>query len=413
MIIPMNRNALEPDLLLIFRAYIFVRLGAMLLVAIVYFFWVGGAFEPAMYPTAVLFVLETLCLLVYLYVDGFRRRLKWLYLPLALGVASIGPIIEFRYVLNIYNADRWIEFWLIFPFLSIPLILTAWQYGIREIVAFCAGTAAVEITLIILIPHGRPVDFLIDGGTILTRSIFFLFIGYIVLHLVAAQRRQREELAAANRKLVRYASTLEQLAVTRERNRLARELHDTLAHTLSGLAVQLDALATVWQPLPPKAERMLTHALVTTREGLDETRRALQDLRAVPLDDLGLALAIRNLAESVAARAGLDLILDMPDDLGNLSSEVEQTYYRVVQEALTNVIKHASATVLNVSLKYIDGRLALSVSDNGQGIDFGDAEMVSHFGIQGMRERAELIGGTLEIKPNPNGGTCVSLLTCC
>lgn len=406
----MNDHTLEPGLLPTFRAYVFVRLGAMALVGLIYALWVGVPFQPELVSTAALFIGETVFLYVFLSRPWFHRHLGRLYLPLALTVASAGPILEIRYILSVYEVERVLEFWLIFPFLTVPLILTAWQYSYEYILLYCVGTAVLEIILIKLSPATRAIHALFDGGAIVTRSLFFLFVGYIVANLMAEQRRHRQELAEANQKLVRYAATLEQLSVIRERNRLARELHDTLAHTLSGLAVQLDALTAVWHPLPPKAGRMLEHALTTTREGLDETRRALQDLRAAPLEDMGLRLALKHLAENVAARWDLDLSLDIQEHLGNLAPEVEQSYYRVAQEALDNVTRHAEARSVAVRLQQADGRLALTIADDGRGMLPEADPAKEHFGIQGMRERADLIGGRLEINAQSGGGTEIRLV---
>lgn len=411
MIPAMNEHTLEPGLLPAFRAYVFVRLAAMALVAVIYFFWIGVPFELALFPTAALFVGETVFLYLFLCRTWFRRHLGRYYLPLALLVASAGPILEIRYILGVYGSTRMLEFWLIFPFLTVPLILTAWQYHFGYVALYCVGTALLELAIVKLSSATYAIHVLFDGGAIVTRSLFFLFVGYIITHLMSEQRRQRQELAEANRKLTRYAVTLEQLSVSRERNRLARELHDTLAHTLSGLAVQLDALETVAQPLSPKAERMLEHALVTTREGLNETRRALQDLRATPLEDMGLALALKSLAQSSADLWELPLALDIQEDVGTLSPEVEQAYYRVAQEALDNIARHAEAHAAALSLTRAGSRLTLTVRDDGRGIasgaDFGD----NHFGIQGMRERAALIGGKLEIEAYPGQGTTLRLTT--
>ncbi len=407
----MNEHTLEPGLLPIFRAYVFVRLAAMGLVAIIYIFWIGVPFDLALFPTGALFVGETVFLYVLLSRAWFPRHCGRYYLPLALLVASAGPILEIRYILSVYGSTRLLEFWLIFPFLTVPLILTAWQYHFGYVALYCVGTALLELAIVKLASATYAIHVLFDGGAIVTRSLFFLFIGYIITHLMSEQRRQRQELAEANRKLARYAMTLEQLSVSRERNRLARELHDTLAHTLSGLAVQLDALETIAQPLSPKAERLLDHALVATREGLNETRRALQDLRATPLEDMGLALALKSLAQHFADLWELSLTLDIQADVGTLAPEVEQAYYRVTQEALDNIARHAEARAVTVSLARVDRRLTLTVRDDGRGIA-PDAKLdADHFGIQGMRERAALIGGILEIEARPGQGTTLRLIT--
>ena len=118
---------------------------------------------------------------------------------------------------------------------------------------------------------------------------------------------QRRSLEEANAQLRYHASTQIELTISHERNRMARELHDTLAHTLSGLIVQLQTVKAYWEIEPATSQKMLDDALAATRDGLRETRGALKSLRATPLEDLGLSLAIRQLAEEVAARANLDL----------------------------------------------------------------------------------------------------------
>jgi signal transduction histidine kinase len=405
----MKEYPLELGLLPIFRAYIFLRFGALLLIGVVFLGGLGRTLDQRTVLTAVLYLVEAAFLFIYLYWSWARRKLGRWYLPIALLVAAVAPIIQVRYVLYEYGGPESVDFWLVFPFLTVPLILTAWQYHFQEVLAFCVGTTLLELAALQFVAVTRAMSVLVDGGTVVARMLFLIAIGYIVSSLMTAQRRQRRELAEATHKLVHYAATLEQLAVTRERNRLARELHDTLAHTLSGLTVQLDALATVWQPQSSKAARMLNHALTTTREGLGGTRRALQALRAAPLDDLGLALAIRNLAKNAAARGALFLELDVLEQLDGLSAEVEQCYYRVAQEALENVVRHANARRVTVSLKRTEGRLILEVSDDGSG--FAPESIVSEdrFGLRGMQERAELIGGTLEVENRSGQGTTIRL----
>jgi len=404
----MRQELLEPGLLPVFRAYVIARIGAMLSIAGVFLGPLGMALEGAMLPTAVLYICETAFLMVYLFLPWLQRKLGRVYLPIALGVATVAPILEMRSAFYAYGTDEILEFWLTFPFLVVPLILVAWQYELREVIVFSLGLGLVEILVMQLLPQPRALHAVTDGGTILGRSLLFLVIGYIVSYLVSEQRRQRQELAKANRKLVRYTATLEQLAITRERNRLARELHDTLAHTLSELAVELDALSSLWEPEDPRAKRMLRHALVTTREGLAETRRALQALRASPLEDLGLALALRQLSESAAARGQFQLELDLPRDLGDLSPEVEHAFYRVAQEALENVVRHAQAKTVRVALRHQDGSLELVVADDGRGL-LPKVAQDEHFGLRGMEERAELIHGKLEVDARPGKGTTVRL----
>jgi two-component system NarL family sensor kinase len=189
---------------------------------------------------------------------------------------------------------------------------------------------------------------------------------------------------------------------------MARELHDTLAHSLSAVAVQLEAVDSALTTAPDEARTILGKALAQTRSGLTETRRAMQELRASPLDDLGLALAIQNLALITAQRAGVVATVELPERAPNLSPAVEQGVYRIAQEALTNAARHAGATQLKVTLA-CNGAVALTIADNGRGFD---TETVAgdHMGVQLMRERAAMLGGILEIASAPGAGTTVRLV---
>jgi len=444
----MERQGLEPGLLSVFRVYVVLRLVAMLAVAEFFFLRYGPWFQPIQLPYILLFLSNFAFLLVYLSWHWLERNLGWIYLPIALTVAAVGPIVEARYLFVVYDPAYEARFWLVLPFLAIPLILTAWQYRFRYVVGFCLATALFEAFLIAIAPSPDAMGTVSDMGYLGVRTVFFILIGYIVCHLMTEQRVQRRALDRANRQLVRYAATLEQLSISQERNRLARELHDTLAHTLSALAVQLDAMETVWAQMPPKARTMLQRALAMTRTGLDDTRRAVGALRATPLEDLGLAAAVRQLAETAAARGGLSLRLSVMESLGSLVPEVEQCYYRVAQEALENVVKHARASVLNVSLfrerdRQGGGALLLEISDDGCGFEMLGGVEVSvrtdtsgdsspglrgiestqgerwraarksasgiGFGIKGMQERADLIGARLEIESEPGLGTTIRL----
>jgi len=265
------------------------------------------------------------------------------------------------------------------------------------------------VELLILMPVARPVDIrtLPMVGVPLIRAFAFGTVGHIVHRLIETQRAQRQELVRANVRLAQHAETLEQLTLSRERNRLARELHDTLAHTLSGLAINLEAMKTVVAPGNDELQQMLDQALVTTRTGLDETRRTLKDLRARPLEDLGLSLAVRNQATSVAARANLALLLDLSGDLDGLPPRVQQNLYRIVQEGLENVTRHARAQRVALTLTRTDEGTALTIEDDGTGVRPGETASDVGYGLRGMRERAEEIGATYSLSSSAGTGTIV------
>ncbi len=404
----MNRYPLEPGLLSIFRLFVVLRLILVLLTMAFYFAWSDYSIEIWQMVAISAFVADVPFLFWYLSWGWFQRQLGRYYLPIAILIATVSPLVEMSYVFPLYNVDAALAFLLIFLLLLIPLLLVAWQYPFSLVLLFSLSTSVLEFSLLSSTPQFEAFGARWAVLAMLGRSVLSIFVGYIVSYLVHQQREQRRELAEANRKLVRYASTLEQLTVSRERNRLARELHDTLAHALSGLVVQIEAIDATWEDRA-RARELLGRALSLARIGLDETRRALQALRAAPLEELGLVWAIRELAETVATAEGLQLTLDLPSLLGALPPEVEQCYYRVAQEALANVSKHARARHVSVSLTLAGSTLTLTITDDGQGFDPEDRTVAERFGVRGMRERAELIGGTLQVTSRPGQGTTVRL----
>jgi signal transduction histidine kinase len=223
------------------------------------------------------------------------------------------------------------------------------------------------------------------------------------------QRRQRHQLMQANQRLAQHANTLEQLAVSRERNRLARELHDTLAHTLSGLAVNLEALKITLKDNPQEATILVNHALKNTRTGLIDTRRALKALRSQHLEDLGLELAITNLAENAAERAGFELELTINSPHPDLTPDAEQCFYRVAQESLENIIRHANAQKVIIRTEQSKNQFGLIIQDDGVGFDPNNVDVVQKLGIQGMSERATMVGGIFDVISQTQTGTIIRL----
>jgi signal transduction histidine kinase len=350
-------------------------------------------------------------LFLYLSIPALRRMLKSYYLPIAILWAIAGPIfapyIELHSLGN--NAPQLFlqsALWQQAILLFIPLIVVSWQYSSRYVIVFCALTTGLNIFLLLseIVPIEadvlRPLM-----GIVFMQMLAFILVGHMLANLVKVQREQRQSLKEANARLAQYASTMEQLTTSRERNRLARELHDILAHTLSGVAVELEGLRAMLGRDPEQASLLLNHALQAIREGLTETRRALQELRAKPLEDLGLALALKSLVESVADRAGARIELTVEDNLGDFPIEVEQCIYRIAQEALTNIADHAQAKNVQVTLMRESAQIKLSIGDDGCGFDPSTLDKEHKYGLRGMRERAEMVGGKLYIESQVGLGT--------
>lgn len=289
------------------------------------------------------------------------------------------------------------------------LLLAAWQFGWRTGVVsaalFSALDGAVNLALM-----GPPTELqALAMGIFALKVTEAMSMAAVMGWLLQRERRQRVALSDANAQLAQYAATTEQLAISRERNRLARELHDTLAHSLSAVSVQLEGVQALWDGEAARARAMLQSALQNTRSGLTESRRALKALRASPLEEDGLPVAVGNLARATAARGTLTLDLHAEPCRIGLHPQQEQLVYRSAQEALANVPQHAGASSVRVKLTCEAGVCTLTVVDDGQGFDLTGVDAETHYGLRGMRERAEMLGALLRIDSGPGRGTTVQL----
>lgn len=359
---------------------------------------------------------ETILLVLFLASKRLHISLGRVYLPVAFLWAALAPLtrsyLPVFFVATVAPDRLAFNSWYIAPIAFVLLLLFSWQYEFKKVVAYVFGLAVLEVLAVYLMPilvfgelNLKP--FLIRFITM--KGFAFLLVGYIVSRLMTAQRAQRTKLLKANEDLVAYSSTLEQLTISRERNRLARELHDTLAHTLSAVSVQLEAVKALWDNNSEKAHTLLNQSLDATRLGLTETRRALHDLHASPLDDLGLALAIRNLAEATVARLGIELEIHVNGDVDDVAPPLRQTLYRTTQEALMNIDRHANATRVRILLTRRQNLIFLQISDNGVGFSPDAVLDEKQYGIRGMSERAEMVGGSFNLKSKVGEGTQIEL----
>ncbi|MBY0276417.1 PAS domain-containing protein [Candidatus Binatia bacterium] len=219
---------------------------------------------------------------------------------------------------------------------------------------------------------------------------------------VTAERR------AADVRRMRELALGVQAATEEERRRIARELHDELGQTLTGIKFRLAALAMETGADAPAAEQ----TGVVSRECMHDVDVAMETVHGMihrlhppVLDDLGLIAALRSHVDSFARRTGIACALELPDVEPELSREHLSTLFRVGQEALTNVARHAHASHAELRLKIDAHRACLTIADDGRGI----ADARQGFGTRGMAERAALLDGSLAVEPRPGGGTIVRL----
>jgi signal transduction histidine kinase/streptogramin lyase len=201
-------------------------------------------------------------------------------------------------------------------------------------------------------------------------------------------------------------------AVLEERARLAREIHDTLAQGFVGISSQLDAVAMCMPDDSPPARKYLDMARRMARHSLTEARRSVMDLRASVLEGQDLAAALESGMRIWTAGAGIDVKVEVSGPQSPLPEEMEQQLLRIAQEAVANIVKHAGATSIWIKLHTEAKRLFLRVVDNGRGFEQGMAfsSQDGHFGLIGMRERAERLGGELKLASHPGEGTQVEVI---
>ncbi|MBW4473892.1 MAG: sensor histidine kinase [Stenomitos rutilans HA7619-LM2] len=359
--------------------------------------------------------LQSTVLLIYLSSRWSQRQLGEVYLPIAIVIATLEPLLSQAIATHLnLQAGLSPDAALVNPRrlyiqLLLPLLFICMQYGYRALVSFILGTGATTLLLAHWLDPAQGTIFSSMSSHVIDRTMTFTLAGVAIILLSKVQRQQRRELMQKNAQLADYATTLEALTTSRERNRLARELHDTLAHTLSALSVQLKALEVLFDQDPQAAHALLKQTQELTRAGLQDSRRALQALRASSVEALGLVGALRKLVEQAAARSSLNAILDLPDSLIGLNPALEQQLYRIAEEAVNNVVRHAHASQVSVALRQHDHHLILEIIDDGMGFNPDKPLPKGHYGLTGMQERSRLINGRLEIRSSPQQGTMVWL----
>ncbi|MGE5611343.1 MAG: sensor histidine kinase [Bacillota bacterium] len=316
-----------------------------------------------------------------------------------------------------------------------PIIHLVVQFILAEVIVWLAGPSRIVglLWLVLLPPIGQSIMFFHWPG-IATVSVLsvalhtfnvawwhgetyvplaLLGFGMAVLFTLAftqitvsAEKARGEverlatELSEANGKLREYALQAEELAATRERNRVAREIHDSVGHCLTVVHVQLEAARTTFDRDPAYALEALGKAQKVAQAGLQDIRRSVAALRVSPLHNRPLVDAIGQLASENQA-AGLATEVGVLGQARALSPQVELTFYRAAQEGLTNCRKHSQANSARVLLDFQKDKVVrLVVSDQG----VGASDTTCGFGLLGLRERAQLLGGQVRVQTTPGNG---------
>ena len=223
------------------------------------------------------------------------------------------------------------------------------------------------------------------------------FVFYLVL-LVKNKHEEKErirllneQLEEANQRLRAYAIEVAQMAETRERNRLAREIHDTLGHALTGIAAGLDACIMTLEIAPELTKQQLNKIRDAAKKGITDVRRSVKKLRPDDLERLPFQEALMEMTRNYSESSGMEITFDIFSWSDNLRQDQEDVIYRVLQESITNANRHGHATKVKITIGGNENYLLIVIADNGEGCD----EVKQGFGLKHMRERLELLHGTI------------------
>lgn len=241
----------------------------------------------------------------------------------------------------------------------------------------------------------------------LTHTLWLLAITAAVLlavmaWVIALGRRVRGQMAIIRQK--RRSS-----AVLEERNRIARELHDTLEQELAGITMQLDLAVDCFQQAPRVAQQALETARNMSRHSMVEARRSVWDLRCQLLEDGDLVSALTQIVEHLGPGAHATITVNIQGEAVRLPGPIEMNLLRIGQEAVANAVKHGCAKQVSVELRYTPDSVCLTVRDDGHGFAAGEAAPSGHFGLLDMRERAQSMGSQLKIESEPGCGTRIAV----
>jgi len=241
-------------------------------------------------------------------------------------------------------------------------------------------------------------------------GISWIAVGLFIHHLATTSGERAKlivELETAKRELELARQRDAEVATLRERERLARELHDNLGHSLVTLTVQLEAIQRLYTVDPARASALVDELKSLTRSSMEDLRRSLANLRTPGLGERKLSEALKTFANELGPRAKLDVDLRLPPEADQLQPVVAEALWRVAQETLTNIERHAQARQAVVSLTQEPRLVVLRVQDNGVGLPADAERRPGHFGLRGLRERVEGLGGTLTLSGESNQGTVI------
>ena len=307
------------------------------------------------------------------------------------GVAAIACWIAV--LLALTAASLWFSYFgtflLAMPIIAFPAIYGSLRWSLAMVLFFLAFAVACNVHWGV-----PPIEVYSHSTGFLPGAVFTV----VASLLIAREREGRKQIR-------RYAEQVEELATTRERNRIARDIHDSVGHYLTVVNVQIEAARAIVAKDPAASNECLVRAQDLAKEGLSELRRSVTMLRAGAAEQRPFKLALSELVTDARGR-GLSTELVVQGEPRALTPAVEFTLFRAAQEAFTNVTRHAAATTVTCTLHYEPRDVAMTITDDGVGAA-GTTD--GGFGLVGLRERAQLLGGSVKITTAAGRGFTVEV----
>ncbi len=296
------------------------------------------------------------------------------------------------------------------PLFLFAIVVVAWKHGLRPGV-FATILSAVVVDYFFITPEYQLSGSLDD----ILRMVVFAAEGGAFCWLIVSRTKATDEINESRNQL-QALSLHQQVLREEERKRIALEIHDELGQALTGMKMEIHSLSRQMASAdvgadPAEAERQIGDLMGSIDATIGTVRRIATELRPPILDDLGLVAAIEWQASEFQRRTGVTCVLSANIENIELDAEAATAIFRIFQETLTNITRHAEANTITVNLKKLGERLILRVEDDGKGIGESDLGSGGSLGILGMRERARLVGGELEITGGAENGTVVLLTT--
>ncbi|MEE8372377.1 MAG: sensor histidine kinase [Dehalococcoidia bacterium] len=332
----------------------------------------------------------------------FRDRHFWITVGLIFGVAVVHSVIEvggYQHYLGHMN-------YLPVSLLMIPVLYAAIRFGLEGAIAASILATLITIPNWVLLHHGS------ERFSMMFHMAVLVFVAVLVGQRVDHVERARRQAQLANAALKTYNAHVLRVH-EEERQRIARELHDNTIQDVILVCRRLGAVESIGESLSPLAADELREARKTAEQVVEGLRDYARALRPPVLDDLGLEASISRLLRDFMERTGAQGWIEVVGEAQRLPQDAEIGIFRIAQEALSNVERHSKATEVIVTLAFGEREVRVEVRDNGVGFKLPtrleELPVVGRLGLLGIQERAELLGGNLDIESTPGGGTILTV----